>query len=270
MLKPVLNIVVILGALAFGFFSFQKKNEFQKLQDHRVELKKNTEDTDKRATRVEANLAEERIRLKKAQDDQTTLEQSLLTLQGSTAKTRRDIASADAEIKDQKAKFKDLDDAMQEVAKVLNDLGPGVTIETLPDKVRQVEEDRRQKQQKSEELVTLIDGATKKSEANQAENKRLDERKAERAHNVRLQASEVAITSVNNDWGFVVIGAGTSQGYTPQSVLIVKRDGHVIGKLKPSSIEARQTIAEIDYDSMPPGVALMPGDKVMFAEASTN
>lgn len=270
MLKPVLHIVVILGALAFGFVSYQQKNAFGAKQEERLTLKDDTNKTDKDATRVEGQLAEEKNRLKKAQEEQATLEQSLAVLQGQTSKSKRELTTADNEIKDQKAKFKDLDDAMQEVGKVLSDLGPGVNLDNLPDKVRQVEDEKKEKQHKVEELTALVEGATKKFEANQTENKRLDERKAERAERVRQQAAEIPIASVNNDWGFVVIAAGTSNGFTPQSDLIVKRDGHVIAKLKPSSVEARQTIAEIDYNSMQPGVALMPGDLVMFATSTTN
>jgi len=49
----------------------------------------------------------------------------------------------------------------------------------------------------------------------------------------------------------------------------VKRDGRVIGQLKPSSVEPKQTIFEIDFDSMAPGVRIRPGDRVFMAQPRT-
>jgi len=53
-------------------------------------------------------------------------------------------------------------------------------------------------------------------------------------------------------------------------VMVVQRDGRVIGKVRPSSVEPTQTIAEIDYSSLGAGVRLQPGDRVLLARPSTN
>ena len=67
----------------------------------------------------------------------------------------------------------------------------------------------------------------------------------------------------------VVIGAGTKTGFTPQTTLLVKRDGKLIGKVRPTAIEPTQTIADIVTDSMAPGVRLQPGDRVILAKTET-
>ena len=50
----------------------------------------------------------------------------------------------------------------------------------------------------------------------------------------------------------------------------MQRDGRMIGRIRPSSIEPKQTIAEIDFNSLATGVRLQPGDRVMLAKPNTN
>ena len=115
-----------------------------------------------------------------------------------------------------------------------------------------------------DELDLLIAAAEKSIEENTAELARQVAREDARQMKINRGAIEAVITGVQQDWGFLVIGAGSNQGFTPTSTLLVKRDGRMIGKVRPSSIEATQTIAEIIFPSLAPGVRLQPGDKVIF------
>ena len=121
-----------------------------------------------------------------------------------------------------------------------------------------------------EELETNIDGANNKIAKNRTEIGRLAARKSERDQRIRGNARQSVITAVDQNWGFVVIGAGSSSGFAPQTNLIVTRDGRLIAEVTPSSIEASQTIAEIDFDTVVPGVRIQPGDRVMLAKPATN
>jgi hypothetical protein len=75
---------------------------------------------------------------------------------------------------------------------------------------------------------------------------------------------QAVITGVNQEWGFLVIGAGSNTGFTPQTSLLVQRDGKMIGRVRPSSIEPTQTIAEINFKTLAPGVRIQPGDYVIY------
>ena len=95
-------------------------------------------------------------------------------------------------------------------------------------------------------------------------------RKAARNKRIDRNAMEARVTAVNQDWGFLVIGAGSNSGFTPQTTLLVKRDGRLIGRVNPSAIEPTQTIAEIDLKSLAPGVRLQAGDRVIVSKPAGN
>ena len=165
-----------------------------------------------------------------------------------------------------------LDNALKEVQKIFADmnLGDDVNADNLAEKIGDIDEDIKTKNAKKEELDALIDGA-KKSLANKQEDVvRLVARKDARDTRISRNAMEARVTAVDNDWGFLVIGAGENSGFTPQTTLLVKRDGRLIGKVNPSAIEPIQTIAEIDFKSISPGVRIQPGDSVIIAKPVSN
>jgi hypothetical protein len=92
----------------------------------------------------------------------------------------------------------------------------------------------------------------------------------ERSSRIGRNSMVAVVTAVNQDWGFLVIGAGSNSGFTPQTGLLVERDGRKIGRVRPSAIEPTQTIAEIDFESLASGVRLQPGDRVILAQPVTN
>ena len=111
--------------------------------------------------------------------------------------------------------------------------------------------------------------ADKNLAKNRDEVSRLADRKVKRDSEIRRNSMEATVTAVNYEWGFVVVGAGSRSGFTPETTVLVKRDGRVLGQLNPSSIEPNQTIFEIDFDSMAPGVRIRPGDRVILSQPRT-
>ncbi|MGE9269863.1 MAG: hypothetical protein ACQKBU_03595, partial [Verrucomicrobiales bacterium] len=145
-----------------------------------------------------------------------------------------------------------------------------VTADNIDAKIKELEDTRKVLIADIEELDTNIEASEKSVTRNRSEIARLASRKAERDARLRNNSLESVITAVDQDWGFVVIGAGSSSGFSPQTALIVKRDGRIIAEVKPSAIEASQTIAEIDYDTVVPGVRIQPGDQVILTKTATN
>lgn len=269
-MKVILYAVAILIACAAAFFSFSLSNKFETLRDDRLV----TIDTNKKTTaKAEAAEAEiKRLEKKKAdlEEAKSLAEVALSTAKATGNSSTNEIAKLDEELKAQAEEDAQLQKTLEEVKVILADLGADVNIDNLPEKIQQIEDDKKAKTISLEEHQTLATGAEKTLEASRAELDRLTKKMIDRSARIRGNAMTAVVTAVNQDWGFLVIGAGSNSGFTPQTSLLVERDGRKIGRVRPSSIEPTQTIAEIDTESLAAGVRLQPGDRVILADPATN
>ncbi len=72
------------------------------------------------------------------------------------------------------------------------------------------------------------------------------------------------ILAVNQSWNFVVLSLGDRQGVTTNSEMIVMRRGAMVGRVKITSVEPSQSIADIVPSSLAPGLVVQPGDRVIY------
>lgn len=265
-MKTLLHVIVIVVGAAGIYFSWQsnvKHNEqktiFEGAQQDNLKL-----DADIR--KAEKELSEERAGLAAAK---TEYDEQVAKLEAavSTEKTmQRQLAESEATLEEQAQQIAEQKRLIDEATAIL---GPGVTLDNIADKITEIEDKKKDQTKKLDELTTLADGATNDVKKNNDSIAMLSARKAKRDENISRNAKEAVITAVEAEWGFVVIGAGTNTGFTPQTKLLVKRDGVLIGRINPTSIEPTQTIAEIDRNSMAAGASLQVGDRVILAVPAT-
>ena len=120
---------------------------------------------------------------------------------------KNEVAQLDGEVAGQDAEFAVLAETMKEVEKALAGLGGNVTLENLPDKVSEIQEDIKTRRAKLEELETLVGGAKSSLSTKQEEVQRLVERKDSRAARIGRNAMEARVTAVNHDWTYGQIRA---------------------------------------------------------------
>jgi predicted RNase H-like nuclease (RuvC/YqgF family) len=269
-MKSILYIVAILLTCGAAFFSFQHKNKFEALEADRIATIATNEDISSQADVIENNIKEERSKLAAAEERRDLLAQSVSSLEDKGRGLESDSKKLDGDIDAQKTEFAQLEKTLEELNKILAETGGGVTLDNLPDKIAEVNQDRDDKQKKLDELEGLVGSAEKVLASNRSELDRLGKRMIQRSSRISRNAMQAVVTAVNQDWGFLVIGAGSNSGFTPQTSLIVERNGRKIGRVRPSSIEPTQTIAEIDFDSIASGVRIQPGDRVILAKPSSN
>lgn len=273
-MKIAFNILVTLACGVAIYFSLSHKEKFEKEQSTRL----STIETNKNVT-ASADATDAEIKKQQAVLDQSIIDRD-------TANARLDAATAtgrtlESEVNDliaqensQKAELAELDKTLEAVAKIVAELGAemgqDVNMENLGDKIKELDERRLAQQTTLEELESNVASAEKSLANKQAEARRLVERTVNRNNRIATNSTEAVLTAVDQDWGFVVIGAGSNSGFAPQAPLLVKRDGRLIGRIRPSSIEPTQTIAEIDQKSLAIGVRLQPGDRVMLATPAAN
>lgn len=267
-MKAIFYVLALLVTAGAAYFSYDTLKKFEGQKDEKLAAISENQSVTKTADAKDADLQKELAALEDATKKKEELEASIETLKGKERTLIANTKKVDATLEEQKTKFGQLEQIRQKAMETLK--GVDVTLEELPNKVIQIEEDKKAKAKALAEVQALVEAAQKAVEANQAEIVRVTERDTTRSARIRRNAMESVVTAVNEDWGFVVIGAGSNTGFTPQTKLLVKRDGRLIAEVKPSAIEPSQTIAEIDRESVAPGVRIQPGDRVILSSPATN
>ncbi len=269
-MKAIFYVLAILASGGAAYFTVAHSAKFEEVQAGRLDsISKNTT-VSANADATEKDIRDKETKLKEVQDSEALVDANVKALQATVSVLNSENKALDAQIAAQREEFVVLEETLEEVNKVLEGLGGDVTMEELPDKIAEIEQNKKDLQSRLEELNTLIEGGRKQIASNRAEATRLAERKDRRTERIRGNAMEAVITAVNPEWGFVVIGAGSNSGFTPQTSLLVKRGDRFIGRVTPSSIEPGQTIAEIDDQSLAAGVRLQPGDRVILAKPAAD
>jgi hypothetical protein len=267
-MKAIFYVLALLVTIGAAYFSYDSLKKFEAQKEERIAAIDKKNEVTKLGDNKDADLQKELVALEEATKKKEEFEASIDTLKGKERTLIANTKKVDAELEEQKAKFAQLEQIRAKVDEILK--GVGVTLEELPNEVVKIEEDKKAKAKALTEVQALVEAAQKAVEANQAEIVRVTERDSSRNARIRRNAMESVVTAVNEDWGFVVIGAGSNTGFTPQTKLLVKRDGRLIAEVTPSAIEPSQTIAEIDRESVAPGVRIQPGDRVILAAPATN
>ncbi len=65
------------------------------------------------------------------------------------------------------------------------------------------------------------------------------------------------------DQGFVVLSAGSRQGLKEGVKLDLRRDASIVGRIKITSVEESESVADVEFKSVPEGVTLQPGDEII-------
>jgi septal ring factor EnvC (AmiA/AmiB activator) len=264
-MKAILNILVI-ALCGGGIYFAQQANVKHQEQISQWEAAK--ADNKKLGDNIKAaqgELATEQDGLAQAKTDFSEKEAALDAAKSTEKTMLRQLAESEALLEEQAAQIEQQNKLIEEAKKIL----PGVTVDNIGDKIAEIEQNKKDQTKKLEELETLVASATKDVSQNKENIADLAARKAKRDEKIRSNAKEAVITAVEADWGFVVIGAGSNVGFTPQTKLLVKRDGVLIGRINPTSIEPSQTIAEIETSSLAPGASIQAGDRVILAVPAT-
>jgi hypothetical protein len=269
-MKAIAYIIAIAIALGAAFFSFSHSSKFAELEKKHLSAMTAAQEVNAKLAAAEKNIKDEKALTVAAEDKLETAKQNISSIKTAGATYSTQATKLDAQLVQQASEQVLLDKTLEDVKSSLQGLGTDVTMDNLAEKIVEIDEGIKTKKTKLEELETLTAGAEKLLTSNRAEAGRLATRYVERNARIRRNATQAVVTAVNQEWGFLVIGAGSNSGFSPQTSLLVQRDGVKIGRVKPSSIEPNQVIAEIDLDSLATGVRIQPGDQVLLATPAAN
>jgi uncharacterized protein YoxC len=269
-MKAIAYVVAILILGGAAYFTLEHSRKFGELETVRLATIASNVAVSASADAKEADLRKANEELAAAQKTRAELSAALDLLKATATQVKNEAADLDRTLEAQDAEFAELKKTLEAVAAALKELGEGINIENLPDKIKELEDDVAGRKEKLGELETLVAAAEKALATKRDEIDRLVRRETQRTARIGRNSMEAVVTAVNQDWGFLVIGAGSNSGFAPQTPMLVQRDGRVVARITPSAIEPNQTIAEIDFKSMAVGTRIQPGDRVILAKPAAN
>ncbi len=264
----ILRFLVVAICGAGVYFSQSGLEKFKEQKEIRIAAENDNKKLNVEIKQAESELRSEQDGLRAAKSDFEEKSARLEALLSNEKQLKTELADKNTQLEDQATEMRDQQRLLEEVKGAFKNEGGDVTIDNIGEKIAEIESNKKELTKQHDELTTLIAGAEKAVAVNNASIAELSNRKAKRDEKISQNANEAVIAAVDNNWGFVIIGAGSNAGFTPQTELLVKRDGRLIGKIQPTSIEASQTVADIQRDSLVPGATIQPGDVVMIAVPS--
>ncbi len=264
MIAKVFSILTLLIAGAAAFLGFKGHEMVGALQDDLKGTK------NKLATEVREHT-KTKDTLKKTQEELEATKADLESTRGKLRETETALAAAKTELDATKTMLAAKE---QELAKIKLEVerigGPG-KIEELAKQIADLAGKSKEQEAKIGTLekekielgnaVSSLENTLKEKEDKIAK----DGVKIKRWEtNFMEKGTRGRVMAVNPGWGFAVISIGDKQGAAANKVIVVGRGGQAIGKLKITSVETNQSIADIIPGSFVKGTYVEPGDDVIF------
>lgn len=156
------------------------------------------------------------------------------------------------------------------IAKVEEEVGSaGTTIAEIPEYFEDIQEQKKQLTQSHNSLLAELDRVSTDVASKKSEVAALNSAQETRRKNLTANGVSSLITSVDNDWGFVIVKPHTDALIKQDSQLIVVRGDKHVGRLSINAIEEGRVLANINYGSLVSGMRIRPGDRVILGKVLT-
>lgn len=265
------TIFYILSVLVIGtaaWFSYDNSNKLQgeiDLFESTSEVKSTTEASIKKQ---EGILKDTKQALDTAQTLNAELIAAMENMKSREVLYNKSKEAEQVKIDEADAQLEQLAAIKAEIDKALE--GVDVDWPQIPSEIKRLQELRKKKGDDLDLLNEHIAKLTKDVADKRASNARESDRLSKIRTKIARNAKVGAITSVNSTWGFVIVNLGTNNSnVTAQSKLLVTRNDRLLGRLTPNSVEASQTVCDLNARDFNPGVRIQPGDQVTIADSST-
>lgn len=267
-MKNILYIVAVIAIAAAAYFGFQTKKELTKQLEAQSELK----EQNRQLSSTIQNESEVREVSRNARDTaRSEKDETIATLSAARAKAgdlKRSLAEIDVRLDEANKRNENYETFIASLEQQVE--GDNIRIEDVPTIVTSLREEQKQKEKEVEDLDLAREKLNNEVVKLKSDVERTSGKIAESKARVAGNRFEARVASVNNRWGFLVIGAGEKSGLDGNSKLIVKRGGKFVGKVAISRIEPNLAIAEVVRGSLPDGAVIQAGDRVILDEVRSN
>lgn len=244
-----LSAVLLLASAGLGYFNHTH------LKEKTAELRKTTADL----TRTVGELGTTKKELKATGEQLTASKAKVSELEGSLAAAKSEAERLNGQIADFQSQIAARQAEIEQL-KAASSAGAGGRPGAPGDAEKRLAELQAQVAELSQVKASLDD----KLAAAESRVKSLVA--AEQRRQAGLMAKGLAgeVLAVNQAWNFVVLNLGDRQGVTANAEMIVMRRGAMVGRIKITSVEPSQSIADIVPSSLSPGLVVQPGDRVIY------
>mgnify|MGYP001460703194 FL=1 len=268
MTKKILYALSVLLAGAAAYYSFANKAKLEGQISLFEETRDKKDSVEKTEDKTSKTLAETAAELEKADVRNAELIADMENMKSRETSMNKSKEEAQVKIDEAEARLANFAKVKAEIDEQLK--GVNVPWAQIPAEIKRQQEVRKKRGDDLDLLNEHIAKLTKDVADKRASNTRESDRLSKIRTKIARNAKVGAITSVNSTWGFVIVNLGTNNSnVTPQSKLLVTRNGRLLGRLTPNSVEASQTVCDLNARDINPGVRIQPGDQVTLADSSS-
>ena len=265
-MKLISYALAILAIAAAGFTGWSAKDKYSKkvveqdgLIQNNVTLTKNNKE--KEGEKTAAESAKDL-----ALDEESKAKAELEAGKSKATELANTLDSISGDLEVAAAEKKKIDASME----ALRGKFPGIVLEEVPRVVKDMETSQKKLVGEEQDAGLVKKRLEEDIAKNLAESSRIVEKINQSIKRVEGNTFQATIVAVDNDWNFVVIGAGEKSGLTGESRLLIQRDGRLLGKLLISKLEPNTAVADVAPGSLRNGVVLQAGDQVILESVSAN
>ena len=250
-----LSGVLLLGSVFLGWLNVGKQAARQeRIQLATAEVQAARNQADKARKELAATLPQLESANKAAADARSqlaTTTQEVARLKNEIEQDQGRIAAAQAEIAELKSKVAAVD--------------PGRPVLPPTDETQQRIKELETRLAEYDTVRQTLEDQLKTADASVRQLQRAEQQRQMRVMRSGLTGS---ILAVDRNWNFVVLDLGDRNGVVNQAEMIVTRGNSMVGKVRITSVEPSQSIADIVPNSTPPGLTIQRGDRVVYAGGS--
>ncbi|GAT34105.1 hypothetical protein TSACC_22529 [Terrimicrobium sacchariphilum] len=246
--------------VASGVLGFLNKTKLDATRESLASVEEKSSQTQQAltSTKKELNDANTNLATVKAERDQATSQ--VTSLQSDVEKAKSEVASLTTQKTAAESQVTQLQADVQSKQQELENLRNAQ--QTPATQGPSQEQLAIQKEQE-----TLIAQLQQKVDNQTSELSKYRQADEDRKQGLMRPGTEGKILAVNPAWNFVVLSLGDKNGVVNNAELLIKRGRQLIGKVRVTSVEPSTSIADIVSNSVPQGVVINPGDRVIYQSA---
>ena len=274
MAPKIFSILTLIIAGVAIYLGFEANKLVVTLQDQGLKTFNVLEVTRADLKATKQKLTETEDVLTKTQVELAETKTKLRDTEAELASTKTKLAAAEAERDAQKAALVDMRKKISEAlggVPIPEGEDPTKAIETIKEQIATMASKVKEQEativglEKSKaEMETVIVGLNAEKQKNETEIAVKGKVIKKFEKNIMDKGLKGTVMAVNPGWGFCVLSTGDKQGAAANKVMIVARGGKAIGKVRITSVEANQSIADILTSTFVRGQYVQPGDEVIY------